>query len=708
MTRLTFRRPRWGRLAAGVLAVAVVLVAGSAAWADRLEFNDGRVIEKCFVRDEGVRYMVWEKMADVGGPAKVYPRSHVKSVKIDRDDAWDVHPALPDLSVTFIELNPKLAGLHANVFYDQFSRVKLSAENNKLIPDLGGEKAYMDQQEAGAKLKLKHAVGEEITLTAHVKNVGFAEAKPFKFVWLIDKKELAQGECPKALKEMEEATFELKWKWEDGFHSATFRIVTDQAEIATLNNEVTDPLWGWGYWFYVEPGRVKAWHQVRSASGTFSFEDYYRWHVDIMNTLFAASVFPAAPEGIKARVRLDRIIYTDDVEAAGKNQRSSEDGIIYHQGAWIWQNEEDKKKEWKLPDKQGRNSTEWSLPHELGHQLGLTDWYYLDYDGSKDVHKWPDTGNKIAHFMTHADTMMHWHGPHIWSEVDAGYLNMTYDKPRGHFGDYYYAMPKECFLSVQDVNGQGVPAARVEIYQRGTEVDPKGQGGEDQGIKWFPVVEDGNFEKPVSKDPVMVGTTDAQGMMRLANRPVKEVISFNGYHREPNPFGNLNVCGERGLMLVKVTRRDRVTYYWLEAYGFVAAWFRGQKDKYVTVLRTPYGSVGGPMPPRSVRLTQGGWENEKVRLAWDAPEIRHEQHFLERAVGFHIYRRFGESGLNDRPWTAVAVTGPTARSAVIELKDKPEDIDWFQPTHRFGVSTIGEDGMESEIVEVFLPVPKKP
>ncbi len=31
------------------------------------------------------------------------------------------------------------------------------------------------------------------------------------------------------------------------------------------------------------------------------------------------------------------------------------------------------------PRTQWRNNTEWSLPHEPGHQLGLTDLYVLDY-----------------------------------------------------------------------------------------------------------------------------------------------------------------------------------------------------------------------------------------------------------------------------------------------------------------------------------------
>ena len=691
------------RLARGVSVMGLALlslVAVGRAGADTVEFTDGTVLNQCFVRDEGIRYLIWEKMSDVGGPAEVYPRSKVKQVKMQRDDAWDAPPALPDLSVTFIEMNPKRAGLHGRVNYDPFGRPVLGGA--KALLDLG-ERSAMAPEEVAKNVKFKYQPGEEITLTAHVRNVGFEQAKPFKYVWRIDDKEVGKGNCDKALKQMEEATFARKYKWEDGFHTVTFRVEAGQPEIATINNEAKDPMWGWGFWFYVTNGRCDAWHRVRSASGTFCWEDYYRWHVDLMNTLFEASVFPAAPEGIKARVRLDRVIYCDDLDEALKSHDDPKDGLSYQQGTWIWRNDEDKNKKWADPDKNGRNSTEWSLPHELGHQLGITDWYALDYGGD-DVHKWPDTGDKIAHLHMHPLTMMAWHGPHVYSEADAGYLNMTWDKPRGHFGDYYFAIPRECFLQVIDVNGQPVPDAKVEVFQRGVEVDPKGQAGEDQGVKYFPVIEDGNFDRPVSKVPVIVGATDAIGMMRLPNRPVVEVKTLNGYHRQPNPFGNINVVGNRGLMLVKVSKSDRPAYYWLSIYDFCTAWFRGQKQKYVTVLRTPYRSVSSPPAPRDVKVVQAG--ADKFKVTWAAPEIKHEQQYLERVIGYRVYRRIGIMGLNDRPWFPVATVSPRTFEVIADTKDRPEDVEFYSGMNRFAVTAIGELGVESELVEVVPPQPK--
>ena len=101
------------------LILILLAVAGFSAaryaFADRLELKDGTVIENCFIRDEGIRLLVWEDMGDVGTPNwKIYPRSQIGRYEIERDKSWDLHPNLPDLSVTFIEINP-MAGRSASL-----------------------------------------------------------------------------------------------------------------------------------------------------------------------------------------------------------------------------------------------------------------------------------------------------------------------------------------------------------------------------------------------------------------------------------------------------------------------------------------------------------------------------------------------------------------------------------------------------------------
>jgi len=298
--------------------------------------------------------------------------------------------------------------------------------------------------------------------------------------------------------------------------------------------------------------------------------------------------------------------------------------------------------------------------------------------------------------------MMHWHGPHLWSEVCAGYLNQTWNKPRGHFGDYYFALPAENFLQIVDVNGLPVAGATVEIFQRGVVVDKTQPPQQQAGVTFYAVVEDGNFGHPVSSDPVIVGATDAQGLLRLPNRPVQEVRTLNGYHRRPNPFGNINVVGQRGLLLVRVTKHDRPCYYWLEITDFLIAYLRGHTERFTITLRTPYGSPDSPPAPRNLQVERV--DENQVRLRWDAPAITRDQHYNDLIVAYRVYRRVSSDGLNDRPWFPVATVEPDTRSVVIDLRQHThKDLYWFSQANRFAVSTVGTGGVESELVEILLP-----
>ncbi|MFQ3611952.1 MAG: hypothetical protein SNJ72_10725, partial [Fimbriimonadales bacterium] len=300
-----------------VIATALSVLTVMALYADRLVLIDGTVIDNCYIRDEGIRLRVWKRLEDVGTDRWVdYPRAQVKEFRIERGEEWDARPNLPDLSVIFIEINPKLAGLHGRVQYDSYGRPKIAGGS---LPDLG-ERAYTAPEEVVKGLKLRYTPGEEIKFTANVKNVGFAESRPFEYVWLIDGREIQRGRYTRSLKVHERAQFELKWRWQEGLHTVTFRIITAQPEIATINNSATDPIWGFGFTYYVHPERVKAWHPYRNNYGTFAWEDFYRWHLDIMNLLFEHSVYPSAPEGIRARVRLDRIVYLEDMDTVDQHR----------------------------------------------------------------------------------------------------------------------------------------------------------------------------------------------------------------------------------------------------------------------------------------------------------------------------------------------------------------------------------------------------
>ncbi|MCX7848129.1 MAG: hypothetical protein N2595_08905 [bacterium] len=666
--------------------------------ADIIVFRNGAVLSNCFARDEGVRYLVWKTFTDVGQQPRIVPRGHVISYTHQRSDQWDVKPPLPDLTVTFIELFPKLPSLHGVIHYDKLGRPRIAG-----APALSniGARAYLHPEEVVANLRFAYEPGQIVSLSAHVKNVGFRPSAPFLYTWLINGKPAARGRHLTSLAEMEETVFGLTLPWRTGFHTVTFAVQHAEPEIAVHNNVATDPLWAAPFTFVVSKGRVDAWHQVRSAAGTFCFEDYYRWHVDLMNTLFAASIYPAAPQGILYRVRLDRIVYADDVDQAVK-ALVAPDGLRYDQGGWVWTDspEERRTKRYLQTDRQWRTSTEWSLPHELGHQLGLTDWYALDYAGSSN-HVMPDNKELLTHYFRHPVTMMHSHGPQPFSEADAAYLNMTLGKPRGYFGDHYFAIPHTTSLRFLDINGQPLAGARVAIFQRGVVVNTNLPPVTTGPVAWQPVIEDGEFNHPVSSLPVIWGTTDTEGVLPLPNRSAAEVRTLNGFHRRPNPFGNINVVGGRGLFLIQVVRNGEPypAYFWLSIYDFCVAWFRGASNAYQFTLRTPFGSPDAPPAPLS--LTALRTNENSALLSWQAPQIR-DRDYWQRITAFRLYRRIGSDGLNIKPWFPVATLRPAARTALIDLRDYPDDNYFFSRTERFGVSSVGENGIESSIVSTVL------
>lgn len=162
----------------------------------------------------------------------------------------------------------------------------------------------------------------------------------------------------------------------------------------------------------------------------------------------------------------------------------------------------------------------------------------------------------------------------------------------------------------------------------------------------------------------------------------------------------MNVVGPRNLMMVKVTKHNREMYFWLEQYDFVAAWMRGQKDKYVQMLQTPLGSVDSPRPPRDIKVQR--IDHHRVKLTWRRPDAL-ERNYLQEPIAYKVYRRVGNDGLNDRPWFPIATLTPEQTECVVDLRQYPKDIYWYKPrTERFGVTTLAATSKESELVEVLL------
>jgi hypothetical protein len=131
------------------------------------------------------------------------------------------------------------------------------------------------------------------------------------------------------------------------------------------------------------------------------------------------------------------------------------------------------------------------------------------------------------------------------------------------------------------------------------------------------------------------------------------------------------------------------------------------KDKFEIVLKTPYGSDDSPIAPMNVKAERLDGGKVKVTWQWNAPEIM-ESTYLKKAIGFKVYRRVSNEGLNDRPWFEVATLGPDAREFTIDITQRPEDMYFYSlqgggQRGRYGVAALGETSVESAIIEA-LPL----
>jgi hypothetical protein len=118
-------------------------------------------------------------------------------------------------------------------------------------------------------------------------------------------------------------------------------------------------------------------------------------------------------------------------------------------------------------------------------------------------------------------------------------------------------------------------------------------------------------------------------------------------------------------------------------------------------LRTPFGSIDSPPPPGEVRVEQ--LDEHHAKVAWMPPTEANERNYLDTVIGYKVYRRVGNDGLDDRPWFPVATLTPDKREFTVDLREYPQDTYWYPPrTQRFGVTTLAATSKESELAETFL------
>jgi hypothetical protein len=552
---------------------------------DKLILNDYSVLEGK-VLDYGPYLILIDKTK-----RWVMPRGNAEKFELSWGAEKPQKPNIPDLDATFIERLPRYRTNHGNNRFFPWIKVVLDSENN--------EPAWPP-------------AGTKTTFKAHVVNKGPVESKPFKYEWLIDGKRVKSNKS-KALKPSEEMVFDYVWTAKDGSHTVSFKVIPDGEDFSLLNNTRTDRTDSSGLMFICARSTYEGFNNVLNMVETYSFEDWLQHHLDVMNFLFQASIHPGSPEGCFERVRIDQFVVVDDdmfkEENASKMAEIGrrKDGTYENEGRWSFSPWSDYE---VLAQGMG-----WGLIHELGHQVGIVDYYTLDF-GRHGIFSRDKNGDIIDVGTSYPyEGMMRGHGPVAFEEVSAVALNLERGKHHGGYGDYLMNVPKECGIRILDATGNPIPNAELRIFRRAS--------GVCSGSRRLILM---------SESPVFEGKTDENGVFMLPNeKPINTFTTYNGFTFGPSPFGDSVVPCDTGLFLVEIWKDNRRDIQFTDVTEFVKGKGRGFTEKYIDDIETilPNSSEDALKPPQIISADYEG-SCDIVRVRWNNME--------RKASKLRIYR----------------------------------------------------------------------
>lgn len=437
----------------------------------------------------------------------------------------------PDLTVTYAERLPR--------YYRYW--VVYPNPWGEIDPDRQDLKRWPDE-------------GERVRYLVHVRNEGFAASDPTDLVCTIDG-EVVKQVTLEAMKPKSETIVEVPWAWQNGAHEFVAKVDTAPKldEITRKNNYLTFTTNAYTLHAFVEKGCAKRVSEVTNRLESFSFEDWLRSStVDHMNTMMRESTYDFAPEGTRARVRIDRIVYVDDVKNVSVEEypHDSRDGSWnYPEGSWI--------EYCNLA-----NTYMWALCHELTHQLGIIDDYQLDLGGAGNKANGKPFGQHDGGSMGGGRT--YGRGGTHYADMDIAGYEATYGHRRGYFGEYLYNIPDRNTVQLL-IEKQPVRNVEVAVHQKKWD---EGKGRDTTGNGTVPA------------KPVMTGKTDDQGRYEFENRLVlKEFTTDTGCTLKPNPFGHIDVVGRNGLLMLRANVNDKWYYGFMDIGLFNVEYARGHMER---------------------------------------------------------------------------------------------------------------------------------
>lgn len=522
---------------------------------------------------------------------QIFKRADLRDVALKRRPEEMNKPDLPDLDVTHIERAPRMRSNHGNVDYRDGLPFLRSAN-----PDLAHPPA-----------------GTEVTFTAHIINKGTRATGDFNYELFIDDRSIGQGRLG-SLAPSAEATATAKWAWEDGPHTVKCVVtpLTKTAEVCIRNNQLADRTDAYGFLICVTKESYDEYNSVPNMVESFSFEDWVQFQFEVMNRLFAESIYPNAPNGCLARIRVDRFLYPSAATFAEEKRIAGHDGRengFYYQGTWQFEKQ-------KTFDPSYMSRVDWGFLHEMGHQLGLIDEYHW-YSHLWRLVSVKHNGSfvRATHQYSQFMTMMDNHGPNPFSSLATLALNRHLGRPFGDYGEFLYAFPDQCELRVLDRNGQGVPNTTVTFYQRR--------------------LPSGKFLEPAASQ----ATTNSEGVLTIPNQgaPVHEGVA--GFQLRPNPCGKLRVTGESSYFFAKVQFQEFIEWHFIEMVDFNVAGLAGRKS-FRKDIQTHFPGPDAPKAPQQLRAAYR--DEHTVDVSFDP---------VPEAKVYRLYAKNDHKGWGESPFT---------------------------------------------------------
>lgn len=449
--------------------------------------------------------------------------------------------------------------------------------------------------------------GEKVTFTAWAKNQGTKPVPGVRWEWRINDVVVSSGKTQKTLEPGKRLSFRQSWTWKadhSDHRDQTVRFaafpLTPVRECSLNNNVLTDCIEALNMGFWAEQSYVDEFVKQPIATGSYSFEDWVQWQLRIWNDVYMdRSRYPLlAPDGSRERIRAQRITVVPDGTLAGGVHMPGDRNDFHFDGEWGF--------EWNDRDPQDsknyieicRPQQERAFLHEISHQMGLVDLYVQNIDaslpdgtrGKVELKPEPMTTvltrgmiDPYGGLMGGGDTRPH--GPRgdggsvvirnlepsfdpeepydLYSSNSIGAYNSNLGSRRGFFGEYMYDLPERIVLRIVGADGRPIPNAALRIYQQRS----------------------GRFE---NDPPVFTGTTDAEGLFPLPNRPTGEpgpVKVATGHVFRDSPWGRLDVVGGNGVFLINAQANGQSEWQFAKLHEFNVAFWLGNKGVFTYDVR---------------------------------------------------------------------------------------------------------------------------